>query len=98
MHTCESHPLNIHKWFCHRTGLAECLLASKNLEPLDLALAVVCLLHGLVKHKLRRAPDVWASAITLDKRDDRVVGNLKEGKKKKEEEKKKKGRGRKERK
>eukprot|EP00050_Salpingoeca_kvevrii_P006099 m.287411 g.287411 ORF g.287411 m.287411 type:complete len:424 (+) comp11770_c0_seq1:400-1671(+) len=57
-------------------GLAECLFASKNLEPLNLALAVVGLGHGRVKDVLRGAPDVGASAVALNKGNDGIVGDL----------------------
>ena len=54
----------------------EGLLAREHLEPGDLALAAVGLLHRRVEHALRWRARCPAGAVTLDERDDRVVGNV----------------------
>jgi len=48
-------------------------LAGVDLEPVDLALAAVGLLHCGVQHPHRGAPDVGAGAIALDERNNGVV-------------------------
>ena len=53
--------------------LVEGLLAGQHLEPGDLALAPVGLLHRRVEDALRRAPDVAPGAVALDVGDDRMV-------------------------
>ena len=47
-------------------GLVEGLLAGQHLQPLNLALAAVCLVHRRVKHVLGGAPDIRTSAVALE--------------------------------
>src|SRR5690606_11396455 len=53
--------------------LVEALLAGVDLEPDDLPLAAVRLLHGGVDDRPCGRPDVRAGAVALDDRDDGVV-------------------------
>ena len=51
------------------------LLAGEDFQPLDLALAAVGLLDRRVPHGHRRAGDVRTRAVTLDERNNRILGN-----------------------
>ena len=55
-------------------GLVVCLLAGQHLQPGD---AAAVLGRGRVEHRPRRGPDVDADPVTLDERDDRLVGHNK---------------------
>ena len=54
----------------------EGLLTGKHLTPLDATRAAVRLLHRRVEDPHRCRPDVRARPVTLDERNDRVVGHL----------------------
>src|SRR5262249_25574026 len=56
--------------------LLEGLLAGVDLAPRDLPLAAVGLGDRRVENANARAPDVSTRTITLDERDDRVIGNV----------------------
>src|SRR6185295_11068393 len=51
------------------------LLAGVDLHPGDLAASAVSLLYRRVEHPLRGAPDVGARSVSLDERQDRLVGD-----------------------
>src|SRR6185437_3484408 len=50
--------------------------SGENFIPGDAALALVGLFDGRIKHANRSLPDVAPSAVALNERDDRVVGDL----------------------
>ncbi len=54
----------------------ERLLARVHFHPVDLALAAVGLFHSRIEHTHRSAPDVASRAIALNKRNDRIIGNI----------------------
>src|SRR5262249_51241538 len=58
-----------------RAEVVERLLPRVDLHPADLALAAVGLRHGCVEDPDARAPDVGAGAVTLDERNDRMIGD-----------------------
>jgi hypothetical protein len=58
------------------TCLTECLLASQHFQPRDFTLAAIRFFNSAIKSNLRRSPDVWASAITLNKGNNGVIRHL----------------------
>ncbi len=52
------------------------LLARVHFHPMDLAFPAIRLLHRRIEHTHRSAPNVASRAIALNKRNDRIIGNI----------------------